>query len=377
VLDSAGHTVRTLLASSRRGGGSAVTNWDGRDDQGHIVPEGAYSLQIVAQAPGLPPLQRGVGVTIDAVSLHGTVQIRAILAGQPAARVIVIAYKSSTGAYVTQAVTDSNGVTRLSLAAGSYDLLAQTARGASAGASGIVVAQRATQQRTLVLTAPVVGPASTASPTPTAGVNPSTTPTPATPTSTATPPIATQTGTPAPSISPSATAMPSVTASVVPGQGTLALSVVLAPGKPAADATIRVLQGTKVVAEVPADGAGKANLPLPAGQYTVTASLEAATRSLAVTVSGGASTAQVIDLQAGILQLQIQQANGQPAAYTSIYFLSGTKEVYDIGTGSSGQAQVILPAGSYTIQAGLAPHVLTATVQVTAGATISRTLKLS
>src|SRR6185437_13577782 len=365
VVDSAGHTVRTLLARSRRGAGNAATSWDGRDGTGRIVPEGAYSLRMVAQAPGLPPLPRGVGVTIDEVSLHGTLQVRALLAGRPAASVTLSVYRSSTGMYVTQTVSDSNGTARLSLAAGSYTLLAQTASGASASVSGIVLARRAMQRRTVVLTAPVVGPAFTATPSPTPSVTPSETSTPAAPTST-----------PVPSMSPSATAVPASTASPVPGQGTLTLTVVLAPGKPAANAAISVLQGEKVVVTATSDSAGNANLPLRAGQYTVNVSLEAATGSLVVTVIGGTSTARVIDLQAGMLVVMVQQANGQPAADTSVYFLSGTKAIYDTGTNSDGQAYAILPAGSYTIQAGLAPHDQTATVRIAAGVTTTLGLKL-
>jgi flagellar hook assembly protein FlgD len=376
VVNSAGNIVRSLLARARRGPGDTETSWDGRDGQGRVVPEGAYSLQLAAQAPGLPPLQRGAGVTVDEVSLHGTLQVHTMLAGRPAPGVTLVVYKNGTGTYVTDALTDSSGAASLSLAAGTYELLAQTASGVSADVRGIVIVQRAAQQQTIILSAAVVGPNVPASPSPTPGASPSGTPTTAAPSSTATSATATPTATPVPSTSPSATAAPAITASPVPGQGTLALTVLLAPGHPAADTAINMLQGGKVVATTTSDGAGHASLLLPSGQYTVKASLDAAATTQAVTISGGATTAQTIDLQAGTLVLTIQQANGQPAAYAPIYFLSGTKAIYDTGTNGEGEAQAILPAGAYTIKAGLAPHDQTATVQIVAGATSTSTIKL-
>lgn len=108
----------------------------------------------------------------------------------------------------------------------------------------------------------------------------------------------------------------------------------------------------------------------------VQATLEGAMGSVAVNVPGGASTSQVLDLGAGTLVFIVHQSNGQPAAYTSIYILSGTKTVYDTGTNSEGQASAIMPAGAYTIQAGLAPHNQSVTTTITPGATVTVAIKL-
>jgi YD repeat-containing protein len=155
VINNAGHTVRTLLATQHRNAGSATTEWDGRDGQGRPVPEGTYSLQLTAQAPDLQRLQRGFGVSIDNVSLHGTLLVRATLAGKPARGVTLLAYESGgAGQFVTQAVRDGNGAANLSLSAGCYNLLAEAAGGATATLDGIAVAQHSTQQRAIALVAP-------------------------------------------------------------------------------------------------------------------------------------------------------------------------------------------------------------------------------
>lgn len=47
IYDPAGRLVRTLVEAPLAAGGHAVT-WDGRDEQGHAVPAGAYFLKLSA-----------------------------------------------------------------------------------------------------------------------------------------------------------------------------------------------------------------------------------------------------------------------------------------------------------------------------------------
>ena len=366
VVDESGRTVRTLLAGQQRAG-NATVRWDGRDGRGAIAPEGAYTLRLVAQAPGLPPLQRGVGVTLDQVSQHGTLHVQTTAAGRSAAGVTVIAYKSDGGAYVAQTTTDGSGAATLSLSAGRYDLLALAAGGAAASVHNMVVTRRGTQQRAIALTVPGSGSPVGTQITQTPAVQHTATPT-------ATPVRAAQrpSGTPV----PTTTVSPVATRSQASGQGTLTLTVVLAPGKPAAHADVKVLRDGKIVTSANADIEGKAAVSLASGTYTVQAALEAAEGSITVRVSGGAATASVLDLQAGTLQLVVRQPNGHPASYTPVYMLQGTKSIYDTGTNSEGQASAILPAGTYTIQAGTAPHDGTAPARLAAGATLTVMVKL-
>jgi len=46
VVDSDGHVVRTLLASSPRPAGAQRFVWDGRDDSGQVVPAGTYKPRL-------------------------------------------------------------------------------------------------------------------------------------------------------------------------------------------------------------------------------------------------------------------------------------------------------------------------------------------
>jgi hypothetical protein len=46
IVDSKGHDVRTIASASRRPAGQTVLRWDGRDDDGAVVPDGAYRLRL-------------------------------------------------------------------------------------------------------------------------------------------------------------------------------------------------------------------------------------------------------------------------------------------------------------------------------------------
>jgi hypothetical protein len=46
VVDADGDPVRTLATDEQRARGSVVVRWDGRDDQGELVPDGSYRLQV-------------------------------------------------------------------------------------------------------------------------------------------------------------------------------------------------------------------------------------------------------------------------------------------------------------------------------------------
>lgn len=59
IVDAAGNTVRTFDAGSMTEGVNAVT-WDGKDDDGKVVPAGAYQFTVSAT---------NNGVKVDATSL--------------------------------------------------------------------------------------------------------------------------------------------------------------------------------------------------------------------------------------------------------------------------------------------------------------------
>ena len=46
MIDDDGDPVRTLVDDSRRDAGRIVLRWDGRDNEGNVVPDGAYQLRI-------------------------------------------------------------------------------------------------------------------------------------------------------------------------------------------------------------------------------------------------------------------------------------------------------------------------------------------
>lgn len=52
IVDSTGKTVRTIEAGPLKEGVNAVT-WDGKDDQGNVVPVGAYSFSVAAANEGV------------------------------------------------------------------------------------------------------------------------------------------------------------------------------------------------------------------------------------------------------------------------------------------------------------------------------------
>jgi hypothetical protein len=52
VLDTAGRTVRTLAEKQRRQKGRIFYRWDGRDDEGEVVPEGLYRPRIQLERHG-------------------------------------------------------------------------------------------------------------------------------------------------------------------------------------------------------------------------------------------------------------------------------------------------------------------------------------
>jgi flagellar basal-body rod modification protein FlgD len=53
IMDSNGKTVRTIAAGPLTEGVNAVT-WDGKDDQGNVVPVGNYSFSVAASNEGAP-----------------------------------------------------------------------------------------------------------------------------------------------------------------------------------------------------------------------------------------------------------------------------------------------------------------------------------
>gem|GEM_PF-1734945 len=65
VVDSQGHTVRVLEQVSRTAGTRYWVSWDGRDDQGAMVPDGEYTVHVVGENQAGPTNEITVRVVVD------------------------------------------------------------------------------------------------------------------------------------------------------------------------------------------------------------------------------------------------------------------------------------------------------------------------
>ena len=262
--------------------------WDGRDSHGQLLPEGDYTFSLIAQAPGLSPLQRGAGVVIDDASLHGMLQVHVTERGKPIRAANVGVSLASTGAYVDDNSTDATGMATFDLAPGHYDLTAVADDGAQATLQAVPITTGSRGKVTIALTPPA--PAGTAaSPTPTG----------------------------APSPTPSATGI----------TGTLQVVVDASAGQPANGAEVSVYAGKKNVANNFTDSTGTISFTLNPGTYTLTVSFHDASATIAhVVVVARTVTVQHVSLGSGQLQVLVETSGGKPADGAAGFGLRGYEE---------------------------------------------------
>jgi hypothetical protein len=342
LVDGQGRTVRTFARAQRMPTGTRSIVWDGRDSQGRRLPEGGYTFELVAQAPGLPPLQRGAGVVIDDISLHGALAVRVIERGRPVRAAEVTVSLARTDSYVDGRATDRSGAVAFDLAPGRYDLSAIAGDGAQGALQGVQVATGGRGSATIDVGAALATGTPRATPT---GVAAMATPTPA--------------------------AKGAVT-------GTLRILVETAPGKPADGAEIQVYAGGTYLTANFTDSSGVISFTLRPGTYTLKVSLgDASTTVGGVVVAANAVTTQRVGIGSGTLQVLVQVAPGQPANGAQVQVSAGGTLQGSSFTDSSGVVTFTLNSGSYTIQTTLGDAVgAVVPVQVLAGAVTQKTIVL-
>ena len=386
VVDASGRAVRTLLHNQRQSMGTRTMVWDGKDAHGAALPEGDYSLSIAATAPGLPPLRRGVGVSIDDVSLHGTLRAHLQRGGRPAADVGVTVLRAGSDTFVADVSSGASGAATFSLSPGGYDVTAQSDRGEGGSLKAITIARGRTVERSIALVAPTPVPIVTAAPT-----------APAAGTATATPPGAgattTSTATTAPlgSATTTPTSMPTVPAgSATPtpetistpsdsAKGVLAVTILQAPGKPASGALVRVLKAGKEIDITITDSQGIGTFTLDPGSYDLTVAYGNAKGSASdIAVTAGGIARRTIDVNVGTLVVTVLQASGKPAAGALIRAYQGTTEADVHISDAHGMATFTLAAGSYDLKAEFGSATATTKgVRVSAGQTAQATINAS
>ncbi|HXT38139.1 MAG TPA: FlgD immunoglobulin-like domain containing protein, partial [Chloroflexota bacterium] len=156
VTDAADKPVRVLAGSRMLAAGAYQARWDGRDSHGHALPEGFYTIRMVATAPGLAPLTRAGGISINNVSLHGSLRVLVTSQGRPAAAVALTVVHGQT--YVTTGYTGRDGTAAFSLIPNTYDVLAQSPQGELGSARGLVITRHGTFQQTISIAAPPPAP---------------------------------------------------------------------------------------------------------------------------------------------------------------------------------------------------------------------------
>ncbi len=361
ITDSNEHTVRTLVVHKLLPAGVRQLTWDGRDDRGRLLGEGVYSVQVAGQAPGLPVLKRGLGVTIDDVSQHGTLVIAVTDKGRPAGGAALTVLRAGTQSYVEQDMTGRTGSSTISLSPGIYDVLAQADNGDQGVASNLVVRRHGALSHAIKLAVPAVPSpgASATAPVSSPAVQKSATPIgSATAASTPTATTAAAAGTPA----------ASATSPASKGNtGTLVVSVQTSPGHSAIDAGVDVYLGSRLISYGGTDSTGVITFTVSPGTYSIQIRLAAATATIStVKVSLGRVTRQTVTLGSGTLKVQVDLVAGRPAVDADVEVYRGSTLVSYGGTDSTGRITFTLNAGSYAIQASLGKAtgpVVTATVE--------------
>jgi RHS repeat-associated protein len=385
VTDSSGSQVRVLSSGHALAAGAYQARWDGRDSRGHALPEGIYTFRVVARAPGLAPLTRAGGISIDNLSLHGSLRVLVIRKGRPAAAVALTVLRGQ--AYVSTFYTDRDGTAAFSLIPGAYDVMAQSSQGEQGSARGLAITRHGTLQSTIAISAPPPAPnggAPTATP---AGGGVSSTPTTtsaASPTETA----VSGTSTPTPVVPTatlvSGTATASPTLEVIPtagdrSKGTLAIKVLTAPGLVAAEALVEVLRGSTSMATGFTDSQGIKTSVLPPGDYTIHATLgdASATSTGPARVIAGQIARVTLNMQAGILVLHVDSAPGKPAVEALVSLNRGQTTIADHFTDAQGNVTILAPHGEYQVRASLSDTLATLPgVTVTVGQTTHATLDM-
>ena len=376
VTDASDHRVRVLTSGHTLAAGAYQARWDGHDSHGHALQEGFYTIRVVATAPGLAPLTRAGGISINNISLHGSLRVLVTKDGRPAAAVSLTVLHGQT--YVTTGYTGRDGTAVFSLIPSTYDVLAQSPQGELGSARGLMVTRHGARQQTITITAPPPAPnggAPTATP---AVAGASSTPTRSTAASpTATTVLGTSTPTSAiPTatlVSGTATATP--TLEIIPTasdrtQGTLAIKVLTSPGLPANGALVEVLRGGISVADGFSDSQGIETRILPPGDYTVKAGLGDASASTTspVQVGAGRIARVTLDLEAGTLILHVDTAPGKPAVEALVSLNRGQATVGNHFTDAQGNLSMLAPHGVYQVKASLGDTVATLpSVTVTVG----------
>ncbi len=360
ISDSGGRAVRTLIVHKMLPAGVRQLTWDGRDDHGRLLGEDVYSIQVTAQAPGLPVLRRGLGVSIDDVSRHGSLRIHVLHAGQLVAGANLTVSRATSQAYVLDTTTDKTGASTISLSPGTYDVLAQAGDGLQGSAQGLLVRAHTTLDRTIALAVPAVrqpgAPGVATTPSPVAAAS------------------ATAPATPVAAVT--VTATPSTGGAT---KGTLVVTVLTSSGQPASGAGVDIYQGNKLVAYSGTDSSGSASFSLAAGTYSVQVGLGSAKATFSgVKVSACTTTRQTVRLGAGTLVVHVDLVPGQPAAGAEVDIYQGNNLVSYSETDSSGAVTFTLNAGTYTLSTkyrlATGPMI---SATVTGGASTSSTIVLN
>jgi RHS repeat-associated protein len=367
VVDANGQTVRTFVRDQRIPLGQRSVTWDGRDDRGRFLPEGAYSFTIVAQAPGLAPLQRGAGVLIDDVSRHGVLQVDVTVHGQAAVGASVTVSRAGTSTYVGDEATNHSGVAIFDLAPGRYDVTAISRDGAHGAAQGITIATGVRRDVAIaLLPAPITGVASA-------------TPAPPTSTTLASPsPTGAAAASSTPTSTPAASTIASATATTR-GQGTLAVTVLGSPGHPLAGASVKVNAGKQYVTTGYTGSDGEVTFSLKAGTYQVQVLLgNASTSPITVQVVAGATTRHTITLGPGTLAVTVLLAPAQIAVGAGVEVDARSTRLTTSYTDSTGATTFTLNAGTYTLHTTLGSAVgPVIQVTVTPGSVTKQTVILN